>query len=308
MLSEILDEHRCFKLILGASNQNLEEIEELSYIYSLAGANLFDFSADKEVMTAVKSGIKMSGKSGIYLCTSVATEEDIHISKAIINGNCSKCGLCEKVCPQGAIKDFKVLTKMCVGCKKCFDVCQNNAIEFEYLEQNYVETLPSLIDLGLDSVEYHIGISDIDQIISRWKLLNDIVPDSFIVSVSISRNLFNDKKLLELLKRLLKDRKPYTTIIQADGKSISGGDDTFSSTLQTVSFAQLIREQNLPVYITLAGGTNSKSAELAKICNVDVNGVGVGSYARKIVRESLTEQEKIAAAKNLVQKTFEFLK
>lgn len=124
----------------------------------------------------------------------------------------------------------------------------------------------------------------------------------------MNRALFSDIDLIALLKKLLEVRKPFTTIIQADGRPISGGDDTFDSTLQTVSFAQFLKEQNLPAYITLAGGTNSKSSELAKMCNVDINGVGIGSYARKIVKECQTQDDKIAAAKDLVQKTMKFLK
>jgi len=308
MLKDLLDNKRCFKLILGAANQNLKEIEELSYIYALAGANFFDFSADKNVMQAVKTGIERSKESEVYLCASVATDEDVHITKAIINNNCVKCTLCEQVCPQGAINNFKIEKAKCAGCRKCFSVCQNNAIEFEYMQQNYLSTLPELIDMGLDSVEFHIGTNNTDHIYEKWELLNNIASKLYIISISVSRSLFNNSGLVNLLETLLKSRKPYTTIIQADGKSISGGDDTFASTLQTVSFAQFLREQNLPVYITLAGGTNSKSAELAKICNVDINGVGVGSYARKIIRETKTQDEKIAAAKKLVQKTFEFLK
>lgn len=308
MLKDLLDNKRCFKLILGAANQNLKEIEELSYIYALAGANFFDFSANENVMQAVKAGIVRSGKSGIYLCASVATDEDIHISKAIINNNCVKCKLCEQICPQKAISNFIVDKLKCVGCRKCSGVCQNNAVEFEYMEQNYISTIPELIDMGLDAVEFHIGTNITDHIYEKWELLNTIAPELDIISISVSRSLFNDSDLANLLKTLLKNRKPYTTIIQADGKSISGGDDTFASTLQTVAFAQFIREQNLPVYITLAGGTNSKSSEIADLFNVDINGVGVGSYARKIVRECSSQDEKIAAAKTLVQKTFEFLK
>jgi hypothetical protein len=33
----------------------------------------------------------------------------------------------------------------------------------------------------------------------------------------------------------------------------------------------------------LSGGTNSKSSELARLCSVNINGVAIGSYARKIV-------------------------
>ena len=34
----------------------------------------------------------------------------------------------------------------------------------------------------------------------------------------------------------------------------------------------------------LSGGTNSKTTELAKMCNIKYSGVAIGSYARKIVK------------------------
>ena len=33
----------------------------------------------------------------------------------------------------------------------------------------------------------------------------------------------------------------------------------------------------------LSGGTNSKTAELAKMCSINYNGIAIGTYARKIV-------------------------
>jgi hypothetical protein len=83
---------------------------------------------------------------------------------------------------------------------------------------------------------------------------------------------------------MIKNRKPYTTIIQADGFPMSGGEDTYKSTLQAVATAEIVQKANLPVYIMLSGGTNSKTTELAKMCEIDYNGVAIGSYARKIVK------------------------
>ena len=53
--------------------------------------------------------------------------------------------------------------------------------------------------------------------------------------------------------------------------------------MQAVATAEIVQNANLPVYIMLSGGTNSKTAELARMCGIDFNGIAVGSYARKIV-------------------------
>ena len=83
---------------------------------------------------------------------------------------------------------------------------------------------------------------------------------------------------------MIDNRAPYSTIVQADGFPMSGGDDNYKSTLQAVATAEIVQNANLPVYIMLSGGTNGKTTELAKMCDINYNGVAIGSYARKIVR------------------------
>ena len=91
-----------------------------------------------------------------------------------------------------------------------------------------------------------------------------------------------------MLKNLLAKRKPFSTVIQADGNPMSGDKDDFNSTLQAIATAQLFINEKLPAYIIVSGGTNSKSAELARLCNVSINGVAIGSYARKIIKDEIS--------------------
>ena len=65
---------------------------------------------------------------------------------------------------------------------------------------------------------------------------------------------------------------------------MSGGDDNYKSTLQAVATAEIVQNAKLPVYLVLSGGTNGKTTELAKMCEISYHAVAVGSYARKIVR------------------------
>ena len=60
----------------------------------------------------------------------------------------------------------------------------------------------------------------------------------------------------------------------------------------------------------LSGGTNSKTAELAKMCNINYSGIAIGSFARKIVKQYIERSdfltnenvfnEALSIAKNLV--------
>ncbi len=90
---------------------------------------------------------------------------------------------------------------------------------------------------------------------------------------------------------MIENRLEYSTIIQADGFPLSGGDDNYKSTLQAVATAEIIQNANLPVYLMLSGGTNSKTTELAKMCEISYHGVAAGSYARKIVRQFIEQPD-----------------
>jgi hypothetical protein len=52
-----LSDQRWFKLILGASFQNLPAVEYLSLIWGLAGVDCIDLCADPAVVAAVRRGL-----------------------------------------------------------------------------------------------------------------------------------------------------------------------------------------------------------------------------------------------------------
>ena len=101
----------------------------------------------------------------------------------------------------------------------------------------------------------------------------------------------SDEGLVKRITEMIKDRAPYTTIVQADGFPMSGGSDDYKTTLQAVATAEIVQNANLPVYLMLSGGTNSKTAELAKMCGIKYSGVAVGSYARKIVKRWIERED-----------------
>jgi hypothetical protein len=94
------------------------------------------------------------------------------------------------------------------------------------------------------------------------------------LSLCISRSKLSDSQILKRIKECAPD------IVQADGIAMSGGRNDYAATLQTVALAQML--QNLDVYVILSGGTNSKTAELPKLCDVSAHGVAAGSFARQI--------------------------
>ena len=307
MLKELLDSGKCFKLVCGAGNEDALEVEKLVTLYSAAGCKFFDLFAKPEIIDAAKRGLQ--GREG-YLCVSVGIKGDPHIRKAQIDyEKCSGCHKCEEICPQKAIKHCKVLAARCIGCGRCYSVCKHGAISFREENLDLKEVLLPLIEKGIDCIELHAMGENIDEALDKWNYINDIYTG--MLSICTARGHLSEEKMLELIKKMTENRKPYTTIIQADGFPMSGGKDDYKTTLQAVATAEIVQNAKLPVYTMLSGGTNSKTAELAKMCGINYNGIAIGSFARKIVgkyieredflRNKYVFEEAVNIAKNLIQ-------
>lgn len=319
MLKDLLDKKQCFKLVCGAGNEDAEEVEKLVTIYSLAGCQFFDVCAKTEIVDAAKRGIKRAGIiQNRYICVSVGIDGDPHITKAVIDKDkCIKCGNCYKKCPHEAInKNFEMITKRCLGCSQCLTNCPVKAISMKSQIKDYSEILPEIIEKGIDCIEFHAISNDENDVDEKWRVINSFYGG--MLCISLDRSGLGDKKLIERVSRMIKKRPEFSTIIQADGIAMSGNNDEYGTTLQAVATAQLFQNSELPVYIMMSGGTNTKSAELAKLCDVKPHCIAIGSYARKIVKEFLkqkdilenkTELEKaVKVAKSLIDISFENMK
>lgn len=321
MLKDLLEKRQCFKLVCGAGNEDGAEVEKLVTVYSLAGGQFFDVCAKKEIVLAAKRGLENAGiEDNRYLCVSVGIAGDPHITKAQIDENrCVSCGKCKEVCIHDAIcqsEKMEIVQARCLGCGVCQKICPACAIGMYSKIQDYKEILPEIIDLGIDCIEFHAISEDENEVNERWAEINELFDG--MLCISLDRSELGDKKLKQRVERLLKVRKPFTTIIQADGVAMSGKDDEYATTLQAVATAQMFQNAKFPAYIMMSGGTNTKSAELAKTCAVAPNCLAVGSFARKIVKNYLQKEnllsdsvalnEAVSIAKNLINVTLENMK
>lgn len=273
-----------FKLVCGAGNEDSESVKRLVYVYSLAGCKCFDLSARAEILDAAKEGQKLAGARDLTFCVSVGIKGDKHISKAYVNdSSCIKCKTCLRNCPNDAIYSSIIVDeKKCIGCGVCAKKCPTGAIVMHEKDVNVKEVLPYMVQNGVDILELHIMGHDKRDLEYKWKVINECNPK--YASICIDRENFGNKEVLERIKEMISYRKPYTTIIQADGIPMSGANDDFKTTLQAVAMAEIIQNANLPVHIMISGGTNSKTAELAKLCGINYWGIAIGSWARKIVK------------------------
>ncbi|MFC1626539.1 DUF362 domain-containing protein [Pseudomonadota bacterium] len=305
VMRDLLERSKYFKLVCGAGNEDAEEVKRLALIYTLAGANGFDVSVTPKVVNACMDGIDMAYKYAEifsreiqvrpFITVSVGMPGDHHVRKAFIINDCVDCGKCIPVCPTDAIPDdYVIIREKCIGCGNCEATCPPKvaAVRYEHNDKALSEVLPLCLAAGAENIELHAAVPGDDKILEEWKTVSDAQPNNFI-SMCLDRYHLSNMHLIERIKAAQKiagDR----IIIQADGVPMSGGADDFNTTLQAVSIADVIQKdlkakdktfKNMP--ILLSGGTNGKTAEMARMCNVPYQGVSIGTHARKIVKSWL---------------------
>ncbi|MDD3418997.1 MAG: LdpA C-terminal domain-containing domain [Candidatus Gastranaerophilales bacterium] len=311
MLKDLLETKKAFKLILGAGNQDLKQITDLVAVYAKAGCKFFDFAPDIDVLKAVQRGLDSVGvkRNEVYFCVSVGTSSDKHFQKAIIAPlRCIRCQKCKNVCPQSAIvlkdKHCAVIEEKCIGCERCYLVCPESAISFQKFDGNLSSVLEPLLEYGIDCIEFHIRGDEGDEIFDKWNQIQQ--SQCAMLSICIGHQYVSDERMISVLNKMMQSRLPKTTIIQADGIAMSGDLDSMESSLEAVKTAKTIQEANLSAYLMISGGVNDKSYELAKEYGLELNGIAMGSYARKIVKKYMSDTKllsfKIESIIDLCQK------
>ena len=311
LYKDLLKSSRYFKLVCGAGNEDIKEVEYLTYIYTLAGCAGFDVSASPEIVSAAKKGINAGIEKANQLkinipfvpliTVSVGMPGDHHVRKAIITKDCVSCNLCIPSCPTDAIpKNLTIITELCIGCGNCEAACPPaaNAIAYDHNAKELLSILPKCIEAGAESIELHAGVPDNESTLKEWEVVSKSIPNGMI-SMCLDRKHLSNDTLIDRIKAA-QNIANERLIIQADGIPMSGGIDDFNTTLQAVSIADLINKRlknkepgfkNLPILIS--GGTNSNTGNLARKCGVKFNGITIGTHARKIISKYQNNPSKI---------------
>ncbi len=317
-MQRLLDTRKYFKLVCGAGNEDAEEVKRLVVLYTLAGAKGMDVSANINVVEHAMQGIdlafELAPKLGIELKTrpfitvSVGMPGDHHVRKAFIDLNtCITCNLCIPICPTDAIPDeLIVITEKCIGCGNCSAICpKDNIISYSNNQRELKELLPKCLEAGAEHIELHAAIADDTAIMDEWQIVSDSNPNGHI-SMCLDRlhlSNFTFEERVRKAKEIAGDR----LIIQSDGYPMSGGQDDFNTTLQAIATADVLNKKfnmiidkknkvlkyknKVEVNQLISGGTNSLTTVLADQCGVKFQGSSLGTFARKIVKEVINNDE-----------------
>lgn len=287
-----LDTGSWFKLIGGASSQNIPTLFNLALTYALAGADCIDVSADPAVVFQVAEAISLAGRlAGTdalpLLMVSLSDGADNHFRKARFSSqlcpeDCPRP--CLRICPVDAISPAGVEAGKCYGCGRCEPVCPLGLIELWPWEHSVQSIGGLLAPCPVDAVEIHTHSGNLEGFKRLWAGLEPLRPRLKLVAVSFPEEPGMQEHLEYLAEILLGNLHSACTplIWQIDGLPMSG-DLAPGTARSAVRFAQIVETWNLPGYLQLAGGTNDHTVALARESGLRVAGVGYGSYARKLV-------------------------
>ncbi len=316
-MQNLLDKSKFFKLVCGAGNEDKQEVKKLSIIYTLAGAKGLDISANAEIVKACNEGMEyaysIAPSLGIniglkpYITVSVGMPGDHHVRKAFINPEgCIKCDLCIPVCPTDAIPDELIIKEpKCIGCGNCSAICPVDTITYYHNEKELLKVLPGCLEAGAEHIELHAAVAEDKYIMKEWEIINQVNKYNH-VSMCLDRLHLSNFALEERVKKA-KEISGDRLIIQADGYPMSGGEDDFNTTLQAIAITDVINKKfnkymdnqamktvyknKNEINILVSGGTNSLTAELARQNDVRFQGISIGTYARKIVKDYLSHPD-----------------
>ena len=303
---DALKEGHWFKLICGASYQDLPTIRSLVLAYSLAGADCIDLAADEAVINAAWEGIEvaqaweqMAIAKGLktrpgnpWLMVSLNDAEDPHFRKATFDPNHCPADCprpCESICPAQAIQK-EVIPPRCYGCGRCLPVCPSQIIETRShrVSPDYVMALGKV--KTIDAIEIHTQVGHEEDFKKLWQVLAPNAPNLKLLAISCQ----DHPDLLDYLHSLYETLQPIQCplVWQTDGRPMSG-DIGKGTTHSSIRMAQKICQSPIPGYIQLAGGTNAHTVNKLKSLGLrsSISGIAYGSYARSLLQPILESLE-----------------
>ncbi|MEG3436712.1 LdpA C-terminal domain-containing domain [Pannus brasiliensis CCIBt3594] len=290
-LRSLLEGH-WFKLICGASYQDLPTIRDLALVYTLAGADCIDVAADRAVIEAAREGIESAAKipgfarkTRPWLMVSLNDGEDPHFRKALFDPNlcpidCSRP--CERICPANAIDASGVIDRRCYGCGRCLPVCPLGLIETRSRIVEPGEIVPILLETDIDAIEIHTSVGHEESFRRLWEAIAPATENLKILAISCQdhENLFDYLRYIrETIGKL-----SCPLIWQTDGRPMSG-DIGKGTTHPAIAMARKVLSSDFGGFVQLAGGTNAHTVTKLEQMGLlgKIAGIAYGSYARSIV-------------------------
>ncbi len=290
-----------FKLICGANFTDYAQLAYLSEVYALAGARLIDVAATPEAIRSAREGIRAARERAARLpgpwrldderypvvMTSVTASDDPHCRIAVKTPErCTwACPFCLEACPHEAIDlDLAILDDRCVGCNLCVPACPHDALAMEY--RPFAPSLDALWQEGARALELHTGGGDRSELLAWKEPCQEWVKRGGLFALSVNSEQLELPEALTLAHEVIGWFPGTRIILQADGRPISGAKGK-ASTESALRFAQALIDAKIPAAVQAAGGANDWTGPLAREARIPLAGVGMGSFARSIMKAKI---------------------
>ncbi len=324
---DALKQKQFFKLVCGASLADIQMIENLCFVFALAGTHVIDLAPKADVIFAARRGIEKALSRDRsrpvptpLLMASIQLDKDPHFRKIEVDYSlCDLCSACVKVCPTEAFKienkKFIYSAEKCYGCGICPSYCHVSALEMIDTKPTPIETLKEMLLLNIEAIEFHFG-GNFQKLEEIWSDVVKICQGKpLLLSFSIGSGLLSNEQIKNAANLCYK-LAGKDIILQCDGTPMSGGINKkldkkdkngqigYNKDSPSLQVAKIIEEEKLPVYLQISGGTNESSYAMATEAGININGVAIGSYARKLLMpylNSLDNENQLKEAVNIAK-------
>lgn len=242
-IKDLIDRRFLLELTVDQKkHHNLDSLTNISCFYSLAGISGFDIPVVGTHVYAIKEGIKLASK----------------VSKDF------------------GIKEFsEPYIKISIGSKEF--VQEDPFPSISVLE----EAVKECLNEGIQIVEFHPGRMDEDTLYDYFETIKNLIDDQ-LISLNINRYNKSNAHLVNRSKQAF-DLFGDKLMLQIDGGTALDSKNSYHNTIQTIATADILikdlkvkeRRKFKKLPILLSGDINAKTTGLAKLCEIEYNGISI---------------------------------
>ncbi len=247
-LSNIIDSKEFIEATVALDYEENEVLlRNFALILTLVGVTSIDISANPNSIGQIKAGINDAILISEKLDINLNTVPFIKVSLGFLNPSDNR--------------------SYCLG--------SNQAIK---------DNLYLCLEAGSEIIELHHGNMEEDNFLSIWEIINEL-SSILAVSLSVNRVSQSNAHLINLINKAY-DVHKENIILQVDGATSGGSDESYSSTLQSLATSDILikelkikdRRKFKKMKLTICGDINTKTTALALICNIDYSGISLGHH------------------------------